>query len=398
MSSDHAESTSSNTPYALVIAATFASILVISVNRAGSTPPVAADVTAGASIESTNTLVIDNYVNQYWNGVTFKGTGNNIVIGNSNSKQNYFTNCTIWLNNSGSTSSIRSNSGSKAVFDNTTVRFGAVGQSINTAGATSLELLWVNSPTPIHASGSVPTNMFLSVNPVPHLATFRGVDLSLLTTTLFAPSNLNTSSNKFLLDSCKIASGLTRYGTPTNHAADEVELVNCYDSSNFISERYTPAGAVTTEFTITLSGGAQDNVGVFSHKMVSSSRSDKYAMPLESFWLDVNNASVGSSHTATVEIVSSASLNNDEIWLVIEHQGTVGSSLASFVTTQPATVLTAAAAVTTSTATWNSSPSTPIYQKLVATFTPQVIGRVRAQVRLGKASTTVYYNPQVTIA
>ena len=50
--------------------------------------------------------------------------------------------------------------------------------------------------------------------------------------------------------------------------------------------------------------------------------------PLLGFWLDVEQQAVGSSKTATVEIISSASLNNDEISLLLEYQGTAGSSLA----------------------------------------------------------------------
>jgi hypothetical protein len=51
----------------------------------------------------------------------------------------------------------------------------------------------------------------------------------------------------------------------------------------------------------------------------------------------------------------------------------------------------------TSTATWNSSPATPVKQRLQFTFTPQIAGRVRGQVRLGKPSTTVYVDPVITI-
>ena len=83
--------------------------------------------------------------------------------------------------------------------------------------------------------------------------------------------------------------------------------------------------------------------------------------------------------------------------MLLEYQGTSGSSLASMATSLPATVLTTASAVTTSTATWNSSPATPVKQHLQVTFTPQVAGRVRGQVRLGKPSTTVYVDPVITI-
>lgn len=227
-------------------------------------------------------------------------------------------------------------------------------------------------------------------------ATVRGVDLSAITTTLVINSNCGT---KYLFDSCRIAPGVVRYNIGgILNTRDLVELINCYDGTNIINESYQPAGSVVTERTITLSGGATDDVGTFSHKLVSNTNIDKYVQPLVGFWMDVENTAVGSSKTATVEIISSLTLNNDDISLLLEYQGTSGSSVASFANTLPATVLTTNAAVTSSTATWNSSPATPVKQKLVVTFTPQVAGRVRGQVRLGRASTTAYINPLITIA
>src|SRR6185369_6855859 len=111
--------------------------------------------------------------------------------------------------------------------------------------------------------------------------------------------------------------------------------------------------------TITLSGGATDDVGTFSHKMVSGANIDRYSNVLYGFWLDIEQQAVGASKTATVELISSASLNNDEISLLLEYQGTSGSSLASFANSLPATPLTTPSAVAASTATWNSSPATP---------------------------------------
>jgi hypothetical protein len=226
--------------------------------------------------------------------------------------------------------------------------------------------------------------------------TARGVDLSAVTTVLVSQAN---AGGKYLFDSCRIASGVTRYSNAgVTNTRDLVELINCYDGTNIINESYQPSGAVTTERTITLSGGATDDVGVFSHKLVSGTNVDKMVNPLLGFWMDVENTAVGSSKTATVEIISSLTLNDDDISLLLEYQGTSGSSLASFANTLPANVLTTNAAVTASTATWNSSPATPVAQKLQVTFTPQVAGRVRGLVRLGKASTTVYVNRVVTIA
>jgi hypothetical protein len=256
--------------------------------------------------------------------------------------------------------------------------------------------MWINTPSAV-AGAIFPTSLFIPPGTnVQNAVTLRGVDLSAMTGTLIAPSVAN-AGNRYLFDSCRIASAVTRYAGALN-TTDIVEFVNCYDGTNIISESYQPAGAVTTERTITLAGGATDDVGIYSHKLVSGTNIDKYNNTLNGFWLDVEYQTTGSSKTATVEIISSASLNNDEISLLLEYQGTSGSSLASIATSLPATPLTTASAIATSTATWNSSPGTPVKQQLSVTFTPQLAGRVRGQVRLGKSSTTVYVNPVITIA
>jgi hypothetical protein len=256
---------------------------------------------------------------------------------------------------------------------------------------------WLNTAGAIAAGSTIPTALFTSSQAGENTwVTARGVDFSGITTALVA----NTSAGvQCLFDSCRVASGVTRYGTGSvANTRDLVELINCYDGTSILNESYQPAGSVTTERTITLSGGAADDVGTFSHKLVSNANIDKFCNTLNGFWLDLEHQAVGSSKTATVEIISSASLNTDEISLLLEYQGTSGSPVASITTSLPATVLTAASAVTASTATWNSSPATPVRQLLSVGFVPQLAGRVRGQVRLGKPSTTVYVNPVITIA
>jgi hypothetical protein len=121
-------------------------------------------------------------------------------------------------------------------------------------------------------------------------------------------------------------------------------------------------------------------------------------MPLEGFPIDVWNTTTGVSKTATVEIISSGTLTNAEISLQVEYLGSASSCLSSFGDSYVATDITTAASVTTSTATWNSSPATPVKQKLQVTFTPQKAGPVRGIVSLRKASATVYVDPVMTIA
>jgi hypothetical protein len=280
-------------------------------------------------------------------------------------------------------------------FDNTTVTFNAIGQRLLNPSNYGFDFTWINTPAAV--LGTAPAALFNNTqNGAATYITCRGVDLSAVTNTLV--NGLATNSfQKALFDSCRIAPGVARLGTASyNSAADEVELVNCFDGTSIINERHTPAGDVTVDRSTVLVGGAQDDVGLFSHKLVSSTRSDPFAMTLDTFWMDVELTTVGAPRTATVEIISSASLNNTDINLMLEYQATAGSSLGAFAYSLPSP-LTPSAAIPTSTVTWNNMPSTPVKQHIQVTFTPQVAGRVRGIVRLGKISTTVWVNPQIII-
>lgn len=393
LSSDHNENNAGGVSHQFLTGIAFGLIRVTSVNRAGSVPPVAADALSGAvvGVTSGNGLTLEAMCNNYWQGITFN-SGTSLNLNASGNKRHYFRNCVLALIRTTTGDKISTNNPVGIVLDNTVMQFSNVGQGVQ-FGSYLTEFNWINTPSAIGGT-AVPTLLFAAPGlSIPSLATLRGVDLSALTTSL---AQFGSTGDKILLDSCRIASGLTRV-TGTPNATDEaVELVNCYDGTNIISERHTTAGDLTTNRSTTMVGGAQDDVGPFSHQMVSGTRSDAFSLTLDSFWMDVENTVTGASKTATVEIVSSASLNNTDISLQLEYLGTSGSSLASFSSSLPS-ALTASAAVPTSTATWNSPPATPVYQHLQVTFTAQTAGRLRGIVRLGKTSTTVYVNPVITV-
>jgi hypothetical protein len=401
VSSDHSETQTATTIYGTGTATpNFSGCQVLSVNRAGSVPPAAADLLAGATCTGSGTsITIEAGCPIYHYGINYICSGTvGIAFNQSAFKTHYFDACQLYLSGAGASGArIFANNACGVILNNSTVRFAAVGQLIDCNGG-PMDLTWLNTTGAI--VGSIPSVALFTTNATGQVLSVvaRGVDLSALTSALFSNNAFN-SGCKFLFDSCRIAPGVARYSmVSVANSRDLVELVNCYDGTSILNESYQPAGAVTTERTITLSGGATDDVGTFSHKLVSGTNIDAYVNTLNGFWMDAEQQAVGSAHTATVEIISSGTLNNNDISLLLEYQGTAGSSVASFANTLPTNVLTAAAAVTTSTATWNSSPATPVAQKLQVTFTPQVAGRVRGLVRLGKASTTVYVNPVVTIA
>ena len=393
LSSDHSETTASSTGWSSAISGAWGTLTtsILSVNRAGSVPPVAADLTPGASI-TFQTLYIDSSKPLYIEGVTLSASSGNITFNQTAYGSHYLKNCSLQITSATSTYKVSAGDYVEVILDNTSISFAHAGQTINFG--VSSDLTWINTASPL--AGTAPTYLF-TLGTYISLIDCVGVDFSGYTGTL-AYSNSSVCASKILLEGCKISSSVTLLAGAPNGNAPTIELVNCWDGSVVRNDHAQIAGVVTAERTITLTGGAADDVGAFSLKMAAAStKIDKWVAPLESFWIDVENTAVGVSKTATVEIVSSSSLNNDEIWMQLEYMGTAGNPLASFVFSQPLTPLTAAAAVPTSTAAWNSAPATPVYQHLQVSFTPQRAGRVRARVMLGKASATVYVDPNIVI-
>jgi hypothetical protein len=398
LSSDHTEATTAST-FNFGVTTSFSPIQFLSVNRAGSVPPVAADLQSGAAITTVGAnVILDNVTETFWQGVTIAGKGGaftgHILFGSTgtNLKSMWFKDCAFSLPATVAGSRIYGDGSAQVTWENCTLQFGHASMGF---GGSGNSFTWLGGSL---LGPTVPNSLCLNNAAIPIVLTARGVDLSVLTSNIINPSIAGSGYSKVLLDSCKIAAGVTRIGTTGNNAGEELELVNCHDGTNVINERHSQAGSVTIDRTTYLSSGAQDDVGNYSLKLVSgSTRINKHVLTLDSFWLDVENTVTGALKTATVEIISSGSLNTDDISLLLEYMGTSGSNRASFVSSKPG-ILTAGSALSSSSNTWNSPPATPQKQLLQVTFTPQTAGRVRGLVKLGKASTTVWVNPQITIA
>ncbi len=369
---------------------------VISVSRAGSVPPVVADITNGASVTTTGTNTMTISGDAYYQGVTFScATGSSgalLTLGGASVFKQFYKNCgfVIGQTASGSWMTIGATGGGRFVWDNCTANFAAVGQGFNISSQSLFE--WKNTASPL--PGSVPTTLFASSGQQGML--IRGVDLSALGSgkTICAGTS---SMARCVFENCKLGASVTVSTMPSTTYNNTCDLINCDSgATGYRNEWYRREGTVTTETTITRTGGASDGIQAVSWKTVSNSNATVYQV-LELAPISQWNILTGTSHTATIEIVSSASLNNDDIWLELEYLGSSSSPISSGGNSTVATRLTANAAVTTSTAAWNSSPATPVYQKLQVTFTPQLAGLVIARVKLAKPSTTVYVDPLITI-
>lgn len=393
VSSDHAETSSANTTLAAAAGA-FAQTIILSVTKAGSVPPVAADITSGASIACTGaTALTFTGGGTYWQGITFStGSGSSLAsLAFSSSGSQYFNNCAFILNTTNSGAPINIGTSSRLVWNNCTVTFGHASQNIGSQG----RFEWYNTTSAI--LGTTPTTLFGSTANFSYIHC-HGVDLSALGSGKNLCDGSSPGLGTVILSFCKLGSSVTvRQNTPTQPCSDLVTLTNC-DSGNtgYRNEWYSATGAITPEITITRTNGATDGVQKVSHKYVSNANTT-LSDPLEGPPIYKWNT-VTSSQTATIEFISSASLNNNDIFVELEYLGTASFPQSIFVNNTIATILTAAAAQTSSSVAWDSSPATPVKQKLVVTFTAQIAGLVRAVVKVAKASTTVYVDPLLTIA
>lgn len=395
VASDHTESLSGTTVLGFGVSG-YGLIQCISVNRAGSVPPVAADVQNGASITSSGNFYLDNNSEVFWHGFTFTLSGGTAFSFGNGSKALTLKNCAIVITATGAASIGQGGGGAygaQILLDNVTVQFQNSGQYMAYGLGGTGYLTWINTPNAIQGA-VVPTNLFQNLNSNQFI-TCRGVDLSAITTTLFAARvTASYGIMKVLLESCKIAAAVTRYAVSgAQPSTDELELVNCWDGTNVINERWHSGGSMTVDRSTTMNSGAQDDIGAYSLKLASSSRAE-HTQPMETFLFDILNSLTG-ARTATVEIASSASLNNTDIRLAIEYQATAGSPVMSFAESIANNLVTAAA-LPSSGATWAGSPASK--QQLQVSFTPAVAGRVRGVVKLNKASTNVWVNPQIVIS
>jgi hypothetical protein len=412
VSSDHAEVITTSGHVLLTAGSNASPVNCISVSRtAGNIPPLAADITAGAAVSCSaagGTLFLSNAAGSRFEGLTFtvSGTGTcKITIPNSGAGVREFKDCNFVISGTGSASSIDPCAISQCtcIWQNCTVKFGAVGQSIWLTSTSKLH--WKNTAgiPAVNSAGSAPTNLFTDGNSGAGKGGvfLDGLDLSFVAGNIFG----TIVYLRGIVRNCKLNASATlaaltsaAYGN-THGEVYGLEFINCHSSNDAYNNYWAKyGGTIATEITITRTGGATDGVQKASRKMVSSSSTAlvNKALPLEHH-IYLWNTVVGTSQTATVEVISSASLNNDELWGEIEYLGDSADCMSLFADDTIATTLTAAAAQTSSSVAWDSSPATPVKQKLAITFTAQKVGLLDFVVKLAKASTTVYVDHKITL-
>lgn len=391
-------------------------IRIICANDAAEPPTTSASSAVVGLAAGTYNLTLSGSCYVY--GVQFSGSSgaNNSFLylnpygTNANQKQTY-ENCTFTIQATSNTAICINNTAAAANATDGFIRFKNCGVATYSTTAPTFRVsgkfLWEGgSILAGQANSSQP--LIVGVATTGRLADVRlsAVDLSNMGSSRYIFGNAQ-GIGVGVLRNCKLPTAWSgSLVTGALFVGNRLEMHNC-DSGDtnyrLWVEEY--AGTIRDETTVVRTGGASDGTTPLSWKMTtntSASQITAVSSPEIARW----NDTVGTPITATVEIVhdsqgagTAGNFQNDEVWLDVQYLGTTGVPLGSFASDTKTDALATAADQPNSTATWTTTGlTTPVKQKLSVTFTPQKKGFILAQVRIGKASKTVYIDPLLTVA
>ncbi len=393
---DHAESTA--TAISLNSSGTLANVTkIVCVNRSGSVPPVSADRRTTAQVSTTLASNITLGGSAYFDGIIFSAgsaansadvrlTGTTVWV--------RFDNCSLRCAGTGATSSIDVGlSGTYVEFNNTTVSFAAVGQSIGIGSP----LKWRNTASAL--LGTIPTALFLTLGGNGGEVECIGVDFSAAGSGKTIVGNLNSatsSGTRFRFVDCKLNASVTKSQVPLSNGGMDVDFIRTGATGvNYTVHSHRITGLLVEETTVVRSGGATDGTTPIAWKIDTTANAN-YLVPFECPVIAVWNDTTGSAKTATIEGIwgGGAVPNDDDIWIDVEYLGDASSPQGSFVNDGKADLLATAAAQTSSSVTWGGSTTK---FKLNVTFTAQQKGWIYCRVKCAKTSSTFYIDPLVTL-
>jgi hypothetical protein len=336
VSSAHAETSSSNATLGSFGSATLTT-QVICVANAGSFPPVAADITTGASFSTTGATSINmTGTNVEYNGFTFSGgTSATSLTVNSNGGGAFIRlrNCAI----SCPSTSGRVTLTNSVELINTTFAFGnnAAGQTVNFGGC----CIWRDTPNAISTTTAWPTTLFAGSGGNGTVL-IEGVDLSTFAgTQLFS---INTVNQRVVLSHCKLPA-VTHYssGAPTIPNT-VIDFIDCDTAgATYGSERLGFGYAQQISTTVVASGGASDGTTPYSWMFQGAGTTLSWQTPFESTPIVIWNSVTGTNRVITFECayVGTSLPYNDQIWFDALYFGTSGSTNSSRATSTKATIL-----------------------------------------------------------
>lgn len=379
---------------------------LLSVDDTGDPEP-ATTLSAGASITTTGAFSIQWVGSFYAYGITFNvsdgGNNANFALNAAGALQHgiILDTCTINIVTTRSDTGIILGQGAttagKIELRDCTLEFSASTQGIKLG---PIQLLMEGCDLAA-TSSAMTTGLFVTGGSSSRSGTvvLRGCDLTNMgaSSYLVNAAGWNAHNNLKAYD-CKLNASFSGPITGTlPEPGTRVEMFNC-DSGDTTYQLWIEdyAGSIVEETTIVRTSGASE-----SRKMVSLAVAKFPLLALRGPEISVYNDTVGSSVTVTLEFVhdSATALQNDEFWIDVLYLGTSGAPLGLIGSSRVSGILTTPADTTDSSETWTTTGmSNPNTRKCTVTFTPQEAGYIHIVPCLAVASTTVYYDPEVTVS
>lgn len=365
---------------------------IICVDHTGTVPPVSADLRTTATISTTTTGTITATGFYYCYGIIFSaGNGaNSVAISLANTAGNSQTYEACAIRIGGTTGgNINLNVGTGVtILNNTTIQVAAVGSGITARG----KILWRNTAAAV-TGATVPTTLFGTGSGIVYC---EAVDFIGMSTKTLVP-NQTAASNQYTFKDCKLPASITVAAAQTGGPnLNDILVVRCDSgATNYRQEKHGYAGVLTTETTITRTGGATDGGQLISWKVVTNAGS-KLAAPFDTFPIQIWNASTSSITVTVYGIWGGGAVPTDaDIWLEAEYLGDAATPQGSFATNGKANPLATNANQSADGSTWGGSTTA---FKMALTFTPAQAGPITLRVRCAAATTTFYIDPKPEIS
>lgn len=334
---------------------------VLCVDEAGSVPPVAADVSTGATETTTslNAMTVSPTF-AHIEGIAFScasGANNRSLTIGAGTCDIVFKNCKLQLGGtSGGQITFGGGSSTQAgriTLDNTSVQVAAPTSGL---AVSNMLLRWRNTPNAV-TGATLPATLFISSAPQnSQNVVLEGVDLSAMGSgkTLVGAISAN---GEYILKDTKLNGAVTVAATPTTSGMAVYAVRSDSAGVNYRTEAYRYAGTQTVETALVRAlTDATDGLTALSWK-VSTTANAKFLTPMRLMPMAVFNTVTGANVTATIYGVWNAAAlpNNDDIAFDLEYLGSASSPLGSFATSGRATVLSASTPLSASTKSWDSS-------------------------------------------
>lgn len=373
---------------------------VYCVNRAGSVPPVSADLRTTAQVSTTvaSAISLAGSVSECYGIIFSAGSGSSaatLTVGATSNRTFRCVNCKFILNSTSTSSRLAlGTAASLTVLENCTVQFGSTSQAIVPVGRVFCRN---TTSTTFLVGPTYPANLFAQASSTGFVFA-EGLDLGNFGSAKYLVLGTTATISSVIFKDCKLGSGVFIVsGTIAGPGAMEVALIRCSSGDvNYDAEKRNALGVQTTTANIARSGGASDGATGVGWELFGQTTA--VCSPFESLPISFWNETVGSPVTVTIDgMVNSASMPlNTAIWIEVEYLGTSGVPLGNRVTSGVADRLTAGSNLAAGSGTWSGGLSPATQFKMSVTFTPQEKGPVTIYVMVG-ANSVYYIDPKPVV-